>query len=877
MSSSDKAVNNDPAKTKSSLSELLKQQQNANSSSSVVGESPANNNTKTSITEKIIPSEGSNSVSEDESYTNLNNKFNGIHIGSTKNQSANNDMNSPFSQSFITTNNAHTVAFGSSVQQNDSLIANANNDNQARKNHNISFSQKNYPSLSSSIPYSVPDHISSGFNAAAPKEAGGFDKNSMPQTINMPEYETDNDSSHHGSLGSDSTSSSFVDLMPANVSQIDSNVIRSPHVANVEARFVLSKQKLHEKQMSNLSWSNENGFGGSSSAKKNSFNSYFSNSSSTGNGSYKDNSKTINHSSSFNRKPSFNHSSSPANSGITTMISKTGSIGNILFNSKKDQTMSSSPKPSSSPAASKLTSSLKNSKNASSVSLGDKNGEINTPPKSRQESIYNNQRNGLSIKTSGTGSYSSGGSTPGSSKISHSFTRYFKKNNDSSKAQPSVSTFNTHAIVKQPKHGATDATHDQGKPSKTASERENRSSVSSSTFQGPSSLGNTDILYQSSNHTYKSEQNKARRSSQASHGLAEQAIQHSSHLPFSKRYTKTGDQLGAGAGGSVSIAIRNIDKKQFAVKEFRAKYESEKKRDYIKKINAEFCIGISLKHPNIVETIELVYENNRMLQVMEYCDYDLFAIVTSNKMSFEETCCCFKQILNGIEYLHSIGLAHRDLKLDNCVLNKDGIVKLIDFGAAVVFSYPLSNKLVTASGIVGSDPYLPPEVCIFSKYDPRPVDIWSIAMIFVCLTIKQFPWKIPKLKDPSFKLFCSGRDCDSLSQLVAKPALPPQYDDVVEKPASSNNPSNPNDLKIGPQSLLHKLPESSRHIIGRMVELAPARRASIEEIMEDPFVKNIKMCYLDHEGTVIGHPENHVHTTVDQSVAHIAGLEKNKK
>ena len=247
-------------------------------------------------------------------------------------------------------------------------------------------------------------------------------------------------------------------------------------------------------------------------------------------------------------------------------------------------------------------------------------------------------------------------------------------------------------------------------------------------------------------------------------------------LPFSKRYSKTGENLGAGAGGSVKLVKRIADGKVFAVKEFRAKFEHETKRDYVKKITSEYCIGTTLRHPNIIATIEIVYENNRILQVMEYCDYDLFAIVMSNKMSYEEICCCFKQILVAVEYLHSIGLAHRDMKLDNCVINSQGIVKLIDFGAAVVFSYPHSKTLVESSGIVGSDPYLAPEVCIFTKYDPRPVDIWSVAILFACMVLKKFPWKIPKLKDNSFKLFCSGRDCDSLSALVTRTPKPPSYD-----------------------------------------------------------------------------------------------------
>ena len=157
---------------------------------------------------------------------------------------------------------------------------------------------------------------------------------------------------------------------------------------------------------------------------------------------------------------------------------------------------------------------------------------------------------------------------------------------------------------------------------------------------------------------------------------------------------------------------------------------------------------------------------------MEYAPYDLFAVVMSAKMLRPEIYCVFRQICDGVAYLHSLGLAHRDLKLDNCVLTKGDVVKLIDFGTAVVFAYPGSSswggstsnisgvetsnspingqgvtgyagtqplmphthaRLVRATGIVGSDPYLAPEVLAGSIYDPRKTDVWSVGVIFVSL------------------------------------------------------------------------------------------------------------------------------------------------
>lgn len=141
---------------------------------------------------------------------------------------------------------------------------------------------------------------------------------------------------------------------------------------------------------------------------------------------------------------------------------------------------------------------------------------------------------------------------------------------------------------------------------------------------------------------------------------------------------------------------------------------------------------------------------------MEYAPFDLFSVVMSGKMCRPEIYCVFRQICDGVEYLHSIGLAHRDLKLDNCVMTTSNIVKLIDFGTATVFHYP-GKAHTLATGIVGSDPYLAPEVLNKGSYDPRKTDVWSVAIIFMCMVLRRFPWTIPDPKtDASYRAFVNA-------------------------------------------------------------------------------------------------------------------------
>ncbi|KAK3324127.1 kinase-like domain-containing protein [Cercophora scortea] len=374
----------------------------------------------------------------------------------------------------------------------------------------------------------------------------------------------------------------------------------------------------------------------------------------------------------------------------------------------------------------------------------------------------------------------------------------------------------------------------------------------------------------------------------------------SSRIPFgddhglTSKYGKLGKVLGAGAGGSVRLMKRSEDSTVFAVKEFRPRHSYETEREYVKKLTAEYCMGSSLHHGNVIETLDIVQEKGKWYEVMEYAPFDLFAIVMTGNMSREEVSCCFLQILSGVTYLHSMGLAHRDLKLDNVVVSEHGIMKIIDFGSAHVFRYPFENGIVLAHGIVGSDPYLAPEVYDEKKYDPQAVDIWSLAIIYCCMTLRRFPWKVPRLTDSSFKLFASdpspGHDPKKLTfpqanSTTALGEIPARdFDPTAPVPGEktgahddkkTDNKATPGsgsthtagtgepagerkEVVRGPWRILRLLPRESRNIIGRMLELDPKKRAQMSEILDDPWVANTVICTQIEQGVVVN-ADDHKH------------------
>jgi hypothetical protein len=160
----------------------------------------------------------------------------------------------------------------------------------------------------------------------------------------------------------------------------------------------------------------------------------------------------------------------------------------------------------------------------------------------------------------------------------------------------------------------------------------------------------------------------------------------------------SGKVIGTGAGGSVQLMARKSDGRAFAVKRFRVRHVLEDPTEYHRKITAEFCLGSCLSHGNIIETVEMLQNRGRWYQVMEYAPYGLFECVMTGRMSTAEIACTFSQLLAGVDYLHNMSFAHRDLKLENVVISDHGIMKIIDFGVAATFRSHSSDQVTLASG-----------------------------------------------------------------------------------------------------------------------------------------------------------------------------------
>ncbi|KAK9767423.1 Nitrogen permease reactivator protein [Basidiobolus ranarum] len=256
-----------------------------------------------------------------------------------------------------------------------------------------------------------------------------------------------------------------------------------------------------------------------------------------------------------------------------------------------------------------------------------------------------------------------------------------------------------------------------------------------------------------------------------------------------------------GSGGEVYPTSSPITGKKYAVKAFRCRYPYETPREYCMSISNEIYIAASLHHENIIRTVDVLEEYGRIYQVMEYCPRDLFTVFEESNPTTDEVNRYFVELVRGLAHLHSRGVAHRDLKLENLCIGEDGHLKIIDFGFATNFRSPFSSEHVLASGVIGSSTFIAPEVWTTESYDPSKDDIWALGVLYIGMLTRIFPWEKATVDDKNFALFMSSWDSLSLFKQCPPEAIP---------------------------------------LIKRMLTIDPNRRATIEEVMQDPWFQSLE-------------------------------------
>ncbi|KAL5557094.1 hypothetical protein UlMin_039330 [Ulmus minor] len=217
----------------------------------------------------------------------------------------------------------------------------------------------------------------------------------------------------------------------------------------------------------------------------------------------------------------------------------------------------------------------------------------------------------------------------------------------------------------------------------------------------------------------------------------------------------------------------------------------------------------SLRHPNIVRFKEVILTPTHLAIVMEYASGgELFErICNAGRFNEDEARFFFQQLISGVSYCHSMQVCHRDLKLENTLLDGSPAprLKICDFGyskSSVLHSQPKST--------VGTPAYIAPEVLLRQEYDGKIADVWSCGVTLYVMLVGAYPFEDPD----------EPKDFRKTIQRI----LNVQY-------------AIPDVVQISPEC---------RELISRIFVADPATRISIPEIRNHEwFLKNLPADLMD--------------------------------
>jgi cyclin-dependent kinase 1 len=281
------------------------------------------------------------------------------------------------------------------------------------------------------------------------------------------------------------------------------------------------------------------------------------------------------------------------------------------------------------------------------------------------------------------------------------------------------------------------------------------------------------------------------------------------------------EKLGEGTYGVVYKAKDKTTGEIVALKKIRL----EKEDDGVPSTAIrEIALLKGLKHPNIVELKDVIYEDEKLHLVFEYLDYDIkkYMRKVGGPLPLEEVKSFTYQIIQGIAFCHAHRVMHRDLKPQNLLLDKNGILKLADFGLARAFALPVktyTHEVVTLW-------YRAPEILLGQKKYSTPVDQWSIGCIMTEMAQKR-------------PLFAGDSEIDQIFKIFKVQGTPNEnlWPDALK--LQYYKPSFPKWEGIDLKKHVEKLDEDGIDLLESLVALEPNKRISARMALKHPFFDDL--------------------------------------